>query len=200
MYVVRAAFREVEDLFNRANANLTTPWTQTNNPRVNSNRCEATGTVPFSGTTVCHAVHQTRLNTDTMTVSAVVINPVGTKHNTQATALSLRQTSTINSGTRVAFEFSTTGGNAIVSYSGATRTSRATDTTNVASGDTVMITAEGNVYTGWINGAAQAQWIDSGSLMTIGVNNRYFGLINGVVGSFGSGSWSYALDSISAKG
>jgi hypothetical protein len=184
------------DDFNRANANLTTPWTQLNNPRVLNNACEATSSVPFSGTTLCSAVYQTPLDTDMMLVQGRALNPGSTKDNTKFTFLTLRQTSTLDSGTKVGFGFSTTGGVGITTWSGSTTTARATDATNVASGDLVSFLAVDNVYTGYVNGSPVVSWEDTGRLMTIGQSNRYWGLFNQVTGNLGAGSWTYALDYI----
>lgn len=199
MMLIRSLPTRFDD-FNRANENLTTPWTQVNNPRVNSNRCEATGTVPFSGTTTCWAVHQDPLALDIQEVTSAVISPVGTQAGTQFSSIVLRSTSAATTGTKVAFEFSSSSGNAIASYSGTTRTSQATNGTNIATGDIVRFTAVGNVYTGYVNGTQRVQWTDTGNVVTIGASNRHFGLIVRVQGTFGSGSWSFALNDITATG
>lgn len=186
----------ISDDFNRTNATtLGADYTAiTTSPTLTSNRAQA-GSPGFGAQVSYAARHNTPLLTDTQQIVFVPIAAASGSDPSLGGGTFLRCTA----GGDLAGVSVTNNAAYITTFIGGTWTTRATSGT-IATPTSVRFTADGSLYSVYINGSATAAitWDDSGGLIGIGPSNRYVGVVSNAYNNF-SVTRGYAIDSFVAR-
>ncbi|NEW33859.1 hypothetical protein GV791_14990 [Nocardia cyriacigeorgica] len=187
----------VTDDFNRADGGLGANYTTigANAPVIATNRAQAGVPGYNAGNVVYLARHNTALTSDTQEISWNIIAPTA------------NTTPSLGGG---CFLRSTTGGDMVLvsvtdtqvhinTRIGGTFANRATG--SVSSPKSARLTAVGNVYSVYINGAGTpaVTWTDSGGVIGIGGSNRSFGIYASAANSFGTVTRGWGIDAFTAR-
>ena len=138
----------------------------------------SSGTVQYWGTFTGG-----NINTDDCSVSIRAQQPdFGNSNNTASdmrVGIFLRATNVHNTGTKCGLTMTAGQGCKIVSWNGGTPTVRASVSRNIGPNSLVEFRATGNVYNGFIDGEGLPfiTWVDSTNIVTRGVNNRKFQML-----------------------